>query len=294
MISWNPPLIVYAAILASSLSAPIAGAAPPISDSSLFDSLDANRDGHLATSEVPPEKRRLFDRLLRRGDANGDRSLSRDEFAAALTPTLPEKPIEAKQPTTFPQANAVRWLLLSMDTNRNARIEASEVPEELRRVFRAMADRIDTNQNEVIETIELSRGGRPLAQIAGRYVQQNDIDVAAVLKKFDDEQGPVANRFEAGPLRLEDLSNPEKARQAFLRLDTNNDGQVELTEVPDQLQRPVQRLLRTSDRDRDGRLSEREFVTGARRIAGRAARQAAREMPVPEVVPDEPMPANGK
>ena len=63
--------------------------------------------------------------------------------------------------------------------------------------------------------MELSRGGRPLAQIAGRYVQQNDIDVAAELKKLEEQQGAAANRFEARPLRLEDLSDPQKARQAF-------------------------------------------------------------------------------
>ncbi len=179
----------------------------------------------------------------------------------------------------------MRWLLLTMDTNGNARIEQPEVPEELQRLFDALKTPIDTNKNDVLETVELSRGGRPLAQIAGRYVQQNDIDVADELKKLEEQQGAAASRFEARPLRLEDLSDPQKARQAFVQLDTNNDGQIEIREIPDRLQRPIQRLLRTADRDRDGQLSEREFMTGTRRIAARAARQSAAGMPATEAMP---------
>ena len=94
----------------------------------LFDRLDANHDGAIAADEVSAENRSLFDRLLRRADANHDKSLSRDEFLASLVPSRPEKPMEAKEPATLPQADAVRYMLLKMDTNRNARIEKDEVP----------------------------------------------------------------------------------------------------------------------------------------------------------------------
>jgi hypothetical protein len=269
----------------------IVQAASPMGDSELFDKLDSDRNGQLVVAEIPSEQRRLFDRLVRRGDANADEALSRDEFTAALVPNRPEKPIEEKQPATFPQANAVRWLLLAMDTNGNARIERPEIPEDLQRVFNALSTPIDTNKNDVLETIELARGGRPLAGIAGRYVRQNNIEVAAELKKLEAKQGAAVNRFEARPLRLEDLADPQKARQTFLQLDTNNDGQIEVGEIPDPLQRPIQRLLRTADRDRDGQLSVREFITGTQRIAARAARQSGAEMQALEAMPNEAMPA---
>jgi Ca2+-binding EF-hand superfamily protein len=267
-------------------STAIGWATPSAGDAALFEKLDTDKNGQLVADEVPADQRRLLDRLMRRGDTNGDAMLSHDEFTAALVPSRPEKPIEEKEPATFPQANAVRWLLLTMDTNGNARIEQPEVPEDLQRIFTALSTPIDTNKNDVLETIELSRGGRPLARIAGRYVEQNDIDVAAALKRLEEKQGAAATRFEARPLRLDELGDPQKARQAFLQLDTNNDGQIETSEIPDPLMRQIQRLIRTADRDRDGMLSEREFVIATRRIAARAARQAAGEMPTPEAMPN--------
>jgi Ca2+-binding EF-hand superfamily protein len=280
-----------APIAAILFAAATAQAAPPGGEAGLFDRLDSDKNGQVIATEVSLEQRRLFDRLLRLGDENHDQALSRDEFSAALVPSRPEKPIEEKQPTSFPQANAIRWLLLSMDTNGNVQIERREVPEDLRRVFDAMRERIDTNKNGVLETVELARGGRPLAQIAGRYVQQNDVDIAVELKRLEQKLGAAANRFESGPLRLEDLTDTQKARQAFLQLDANNDGQIEVGEIPEPLRRRLQRLFRTADRDGNGRLSEREFITGARRIAGRAARQAAVEMPSRDAMPNKEMPA---
>src|SRR5688572_12557704 len=177
-------------IAASSLAASSAG------DAALFDRLDGDKNGRVTRDEASSDAKRLFERLLRRGDADGDKGLARDEFIASLVPSRPEKTIEAKQPATFPQADAVRWLLLTMDTSGNSWIEADEVPEDLRPVFEIMLERIDTNKNGVLERIELSRGGPPLAQIAGRVTQREGIDVAAELKKLEKKLGKAAGRFE--------------------------------------------------------------------------------------------------
>jgi Ca2+-binding EF-hand superfamily protein len=151
---------------------------PSAADAALFDRLDADHNGQVTAGEVSAEHQRLL-RLLRQGDSDGDKALSRDEFIAGLVPSRPEKPIEAKQPASFPQADAVRWLLLTMDTNGNSSIDEEEVPEKLLRVFDAMAKRIDGNKDGVLDRRELSQGGPPLAQIAGRYVQNEGIDAAA-------------------------------------------------------------------------------------------------------------------
>jgi len=72
---------------------------PSAADAELFNRLDANHNGAIVADEVTSENRTLFDRLLRKGDKNQDKALSRDEFVAALVPSRPEKSIEAKQPS---------------------------------------------------------------------------------------------------------------------------------------------------------------------------------------------------
>jgi Ca2+-binding EF-hand superfamily protein len=264
-------------------------AEPSAGDAELFDRLDANENGVIAAAEVSSNNQRLFAHLLQRGDSNGDAVLSRDEFVAALVPSRPDKPIEPKQPATFPQANAVRWLLLTLDTSGNGWIEAREVPNDLKRVFDNLANRLDTNKNDVLETMELTRGGRPLAQIAGRYVQQNSIDVDSELKDLVKQQGAATNRFEERRGPFERLADPQQAGQLFAQLDANRDGQIELREAPEPFRRPVERLLRSADRDGNGRLSQSEFLLGARRISARMARQSAAQIPPSDATPAESM-----
>jgi hypothetical protein len=246
---------------------PAFAAAPSVGDAALFDRLDADKNGEVSASEVSSDNERLFARLLRRGDSNGNEAISRDEFLAALVPTRPEKPIEAKQPSSSPQADAVRYLLLAMDTSRNSWIEADEVPDDLQPVFEIMLQRLDTNKNDTLDRLELSRGFPQLARIAGRYAEQDGIDVASELRKLEKAQGAAADRFDEQRPMLENLRDPSQARQVFTQLDANGDGKIESGEVPEPFEPQLERLLRFADRDRDNHLSKREFLTATERLS---------------------------
>ncbi len=243
-------------------------------DDALFLRLDANHDGQLAVTEVPADHEQLFSRLLRRADADGNKTLSREEFLAGMVPSRPEKPLEPKQPDSLPQADAVRYLLLTLDSSGNSAVEASEVSKELQPVFERMLERLDRNKSGNLERNELNQGGPQLAQISGRYVQQEKIDVTAELKKIRDKQGAAADRFDTQRMPFDNLGDPKMVKEAFAQLDGNGDLQIELKEVPEPLQRPLERMLKAADRDGDGKLSEREFTAGAKRIAERQSQMA--------------------
>jgi Ca2+-binding EF-hand superfamily protein len=257
----------YVAGLAAAADATSAG------DAELFNRLDANHDGAIAADEVTPENRSLFERLLRRADANHDKSLSREEFLASLVPSRPERQVETKEAGVPPQADAVRYMLLKLDANKNARIEKEEVPKQLRPIFEILLERLDNNGDGQLDRQELSRSGPGLAQIAGRYVEREGIDVKTELAKLEKSQGAAANRFDDNGGPLERLRDPQQARQMFKELDTNNDGYLSEKEVSEVFRERADRFTTMSDRDRDGRLSEREFLDGAERVSKFLGRQ---------------------
>jgi hypothetical protein len=187
--------------------------------------------------------------------------------------------MEAKESSTVPQANAVRYLLLTMDSNRNARIEKDEVPRELMPAFEIMAERMDKNGNDALERQELSRGGSPMSMVAGRFVERLEIDVDSELKKLEKSQGEAVKRFEQQPVPLENLRDSKQARQLFAQFDENADGKLEPKEVPDPLQEPIGRLTRIADRDGDGKLTEQEFLSATEQISRFAKRRQGAEMP---------------
>lgn len=293
MVSWYVLQTILTAFLIAGRSA--AGEAPSAGDAALFDRLDANRNDVIAADEVTADNRRLFDRLLRRADTNHDKALSRDEFLASLVLSRPEKPIEAKQPSTVPEANAVRYLLLAMDTNRNSRIEKDEVPRDLSAAFEFMTERLDRNGNGGLERQELSRGGPALSAVAGRHVKRLGINVDAELAKLEKSEGSAVNRFEQQPMPLENLRDPQQARQLFAQFDENADGKLDAKEVPDPLRERIERLTRIADRDNDGKLDEREFVTATERISKIFRRRQAEEMAERDRTPErESMPRKAK
>lgn len=263
-------VVLSAAAWSANLAAP-----PSAGSDELFNRLDANGDGSITAAEVPSDQSRLFARLVHKSDANGDQALSRDEFVAGLVPTRPEKKLEAKEPSSNPQADAVRLVLLKMDTSRNSSIDADEVPDQMRDLFENLADRVDADKNGTMDRYELSRGARQLGQLAVRYVAAERINVAKELRKIEKSQGDLARRFDEAPgTMLGNLPAPERARAFFKQLDANRDGKLVRDEWPSQLPAQPERLMRLADRDRDGALSEREFVVAIERVTRARGRRA--------------------
>ena len=266
-------MLASGGILTAGRTAAFAAQVP--ADAALFARLDADGDGQVSPQEVPVEHRQLFERLIRKSDVNHDRKLARDEFLAGLVPSQAAKPLDEKLPAEFPGADAIRWLLLSMDTNADGTVNSAEVPEKFSAAFQAMSAQIDKDKNNILDRQELSQAGRQLSNIATRVAQQQQVDVAAELKKLETTLGASFDRFD-GPQRGRQpqppgvgLGNPLQARQTFAQLDANGDGQITLAEVPESTRPNFRRLLQVADRDGNGRLSEQEFVTGIRQTAGR-------------------------
>jgi Ca2+-binding EF-hand superfamily protein len=168
-------------------------------------------------------------------------------------------------------------LLLKLDTNSNARIESDEVPRDMRPMMEIILDRLDTNNDGKLDRQELSRPNPILPMMARRYVEREGIDVKAELAKLEKAQGIAANRFDGQPMALERLRDPKEAKQMFKELDNNGDGYIELKELPDPLRERFERFINMSDRDRDGKLSEREFLDGTERLSRFLNRQAKDE-----------------
>ncbi len=239
---------------------------PAVADTGLFARLDTSGDGLLVESEITADQQRMFDRLLRRGDKDGDGQLTAEEFATAIEPTREAKPLTEQPESTAPGGNAARVLLLLMDSDPDGVIRRDEVPAKYRFAFDGFVDQIDYNKNKTLDAIELARGGPQIMRAAIRATARLRIDVDKEFRRLKAAQGDLVNRFDEAPTREGMFASPARAKMLFAQLDQNGDKKIEASEIPAQGAGNFERLFRTFDANRDRALSEQEFARAAERI----------------------------
>ena len=201
--------IIPGLVLAISLPGLVLGQDDADSPEALFQSLDKNEDGVLAPEEIPDEQGRFFDRLVRIGDEDDNGKLSQDEFVQALT--REDAPVGANQ------------------RNRGNRNQPRAIP------IADLFERLDAGKKENMSLDELpeqaGEGMRPLFDQFGKEE----------LTREDFEE--IRDRYARGAMNVNQL------RQALQRMDSNEDGKVDLEEVPEQARRRMQPLFDRLDTD---------------------------------------------
>ena len=203
---------------------------PKRDSSGLFDRLDSNKDGSVTKEEVPEERQRLFTRLVRSADKNGDGKLTSEEFNAGLQEDARDRPDAPGRPrpgapdrpggATLGPASLMRVL----DADGDGAISKSEIDEAPKAL-----KKLDRNGDGQLTREELGpRGGG--------------------------QQPPAGRAGQAAGALMERLRN----------LDKNNDGKWSKDELPERFQEQFDTL----DANKDGSLDREELRGLARQIGG--------------------------
>lgn len=216
----------------------------------VFKKLDTNGDGVLTASEIPKEQQKLFERLLRIGDANKDGKLSREEFDSATQKT--EKPVTDinQTPGVSPVAGKgkkkadPKQIFERLDKNKDGKLTSDEVADRPR--IKAAFDHQGKDSLTLDEFTAAMQnpGSRPnKKKLAKKAMKKNAKQVAAGTvpastpmaengKAADTNALPEFARLldtnHDGRLSREELS---KAAELFDRLDLNHDGALDATEL---------------------------------------------------------------
>jgi Ca2+-binding protein (EF-Hand superfamily) len=233
----------------------------------LFAKLDANKDGVVTADEVQGDAKGLFERALRRGDKDGDKKLTKEEFAAAQKESdAPRQPLAQGGGPGRPGGGQFnpREIFARLDTNKDGKISKDEAQGPFKENF----DRFDANKDGFIGEDEIGRlGGGGQFNPREIFARQDANKDGKVSK--DEAQGFLKEGFDRldansdGAISEEELArtigrrtdgvpgapgagnrpNPEQLAAMFDRLDANKDGKLTKDEVPEGQREPFTQLL---------------------------------------------------
>lgn len=232
--------------------------AKPAKHEALFTQLDANADGSISTDEVP-EDNGLVKRLFRKGDADGDGTLSKAEFVAALREKRakgpkPEKP--AGDRPDRPSPEMITKKIMEADADGDGKISKEEAPERLARGF----DRMDADGDGFLTPEEITSAMKAFQKRAGK----------------GPAKGPKGENAEAR------RPSAEMIVKKIMQSDEDGDGQISREEAPERLAKVFDRV----DIDADGMLVEEEITESVEAMLKRGGqgRPGAGGPPNPEAI----------
>jgi Ca2+-binding EF-hand superfamily protein len=222
----------------------LCAAAPLAAQDDLFSKLDKNGDGVVKADEVGEDAKGLFERALRRGDANDDKQLTMDVFAACQRESdTPRRPLGQGDAPRRPGAgdrpgpDQLSAMFDRLDGNKDGKLTKDEVPEGQRGMVERMlqatgADAIGKDQFLRFMAQRGGRGGdarpgnarpgeaRPDARRPGQPGSGGFPGRPPVIATLDaDNDGELS------------ASEIEAASKALLKLDRNSDGKLTRDEL---------------------------------------------------------------
>lgn len=214
-------------------------AAPKKENTELFQQIDANSDGQVVADEVPAEHERLFKRLMRRGDANGDQQLSAEEFAAGLADKPQGTIALGVEPKGDKPRKAMTAAFGKLDRDGDGKVAADDVPEERRERFARWLERADRDDDQLLSREEFESlamnddgEGKPKRR-PPREGQPGPPDGPRGEGggPWGPPPSPVTRAIDAdgdGEISAEELS---AAGDALKKLDHNGDGRLDRSEL---------------------------------------------------------------
>ncbi len=198
---------------------------PPAS-SSLFERLDTDKDGKVTKDELPEDRQRLFERLVRTADKNSDGQLTAEEFAAGVQdrPRGEARSGEPddRRPATGDGGRPARFLparfavLRALDSDDDGKLSKSEIEGAT-----AALKKLDKNNDGELTREELQPPGGT-GGFAGRL--GGGTAPAAMVERLRGMDKNNDGKFSKDEL-------PPLLQERFDALDVNKDGAVEISEL---------------------------------------------------------------